>query len=219
MNPNPQINPSNISGGVSNTPLLFFQPFNIIIWLAFFSPIILSIVMLSLSFVFQNFKGFIFLGYLLGTCLIRNYVYVISGSLPLKPDNTICTSIQYSKYGNPTFRSFVFAFTLMYLSMPMFLNGEVNFWIFGGLLGYFFLDMFIKMYKKCVIKTSDLFLNVLLGLASSALIVTLMYAGGSSKFLFFNETSSTKEVCSVAKNQNFKCSIYKSGELVSSINA
>jgi hypothetical protein len=218
MNPNPQINPSNISGGVSNTPLLFFQPFNIIIWLAFFSPIILSIVMLSLSFVFQNFKGFIFLGYLLGTCLIRNYVYVISGSLPLKPDNTICTSIQYSKYGNPTFSSFVFAFTIMYISMPMFLNGEVNFWIFGGLLGYFFLDMFIKMYKKCVIKTSDLFLNVLLGLASSALIVTLMYAGGSSKFLFFNETSSTKEVCSVAKNQTFRCSLFKGGELISSMN-
>jgi hypothetical protein len=219
MNPNPQINPSNISGGVSNTPLLFFQPFNIIIWLAFFSPIILSIVMLSLSFVFQNFKGFIFLGYLLGTCLVRNYVYVLSGSLPLKPDNTICTSIQYSKYGNPTFSSFVFAFTIMYISMPMFLNGEVNFWIFGGLLGYFFLDMFIKMYKKCVIKTSDLFLNVLLGLASSALIVTLMYAGGSSKFLFFNETSSTKEVCSVAKNQNFKCSLYSGGELISSMNS
>ena len=219
MNPNPQINPSNISGGVSNTPLLFFQPFNIIIWLAFFSPIIVSIVMLSLSFVFQNFKGFIFLGYLLGTCLIRNYVYVLSGSLPLKPDNTICTSIQYSKYGNPSFSAFVFAFTIMYISMPMFLNGEVNFWIFGGLLGYAFLDMFIKMYKKCVIKTSDLFLNVLLGLASSALIVTLMYAGGSSKFLFFNETSSTKEVCSVAKNQNFKCSLYRNGELISAMNA
>jgi hypothetical protein len=175
--------------------------------------------MLSLSFVFQNFKGFIFLGYLLGTCLIRNYVYVLSGSLPLKPDNTICTSIQYSKYGNPSFSAFVFAFTIMYISMPMFLNGEVNFWIFGGLLGYAFLDMFIKMYKKCVIKTSDLFLNVLLGLASSALIVTLMYAGGSSKFLFFNETSSTKEVCSVAKNQNFKCSLYRNGELISAMNA
>ena len=218
MNPNPQINPSNISGGVPNAPLLFFQPFNIIIWLAFFSPIIVSVVMLSLSFVFQNFKGFIFLGYLLGTCLIRNYVYVLSGSLPLKSDNTICSSIQYSKYGNPTFSAFVFAFTIMYISMPMFLNGEVNFWIFGGLLGYAFLDMFIKMYKKCVIKISDLFLNVLLGLASSALIVTLMYAGGSSKFLFFNETSSTKEVCSVAKNQTFKCSLFSGGELISSMN-
>ena len=214
---NPQPNPSKVSGGVSNTPLLFFQPFNIVVWFSFFSPIILSVVMLSLSFVFQNFKGFIFLGYLLGVCLIRNYVYMINGSETLKADNTICSSIQYSKYGNPTFSAFVFAFTIMYISFPMFSNGEVNFWIFGGLLAYFFLDMFIKVYKKCVVKTGDLFLNVLLGLASSALIVTLMYAGGSSKFLFFNETSSTKEVCSVAKNQTFKCQVYKDGTLVGNI--
>ena len=215
---NPQPIPSKVSGGVPNSPLLFFQPFNIIIWLSFFSPIILSIVMLSLSFVFQNFKGFIFLGYLLGVCLIRNYVYVLNGAETLKADNTICSSIQYSKYGNPTFSAFVFAFTIMYISFPMFSNGEVNFWIFGGLLAYFFLDIFIKMYKKCVIKTGDLFLNVLLGLASSALIVTLMYAGGSSKFLFFNETSSTKEVCSVPSKQTFRCSLYSGGELISSMN-
>ena len=213
-----QPNPSKVSGGVPNSPLLLFQPFNIIIWLTFFSPIILSIVMLSLSFVFQNFKGFIFLGYLLGVCLIRNYVYMLNGSETLKADNSICSSIQYSKYGNPTFSAFVFAFTIMYISFPMFSNGEVNFWIFGGLLAYFFLDMFIKVYKKCIVKTGDLFLNVLLGLASSALIVTLMYAGGSSKFLFFNETSSTKEVCSVPSKQTFKCSLYKGGELISSKN-
>ena len=214
---NPQPTPSKVSGGVPNSPLLFFQPFNIIIWLSFFSPIILSIVMLSLSFVFQNFKGFIFLGYLLGVCLIRNYVYVLNGAEPLKADNTICSSIQYSKYGNPTFSAFVFAFTIMYISFPMFSNGEVNFWIFGGLLAYFFLDMFIKVYKKCAVKNGDLFLNVLLGLASSALIVTLMYAGGSSKFLFFNETSSTKEVCSVPSKQMFRCQVYKDGSLVGNI--
>ena len=215
---NLQPNPSKVSGGVPNSPLLFFQPFNIIVWLTFFSPIILSIVMLSLSFVFQNFKGFIFLGYLLGVCLIRNYVYMLNGGAELPSDNTICSSIQYSKYGNPSFSAFVFAFTIMYISFPMFSNGEVNFWIFGGLLAYFFLDIFIKVYKKCVVKTGDLFLNVLLGLTSSALIVTLMYAGGSSKFLFFNETSSTKEVCSVPSKQTFRCSIFKGGELISSTN-
>jgi len=217
MNP-PQPNPSKISGGVPNSPLLFFQPFNIIVWLSFFSPVILSVVMLSLSFVFQNFKGFIFLGYLLGVCVIRNYVYMLNGSETLKPDNSICSSIQYSKYGNPSFSAFVFAFTTMYISFPMFSNGDVNFWIFGGLLSYFLLDIFIKIYKKCVIKKSDLFLNILLGLASSALIVTLMYAGGSSKFLFFNETSSTKEVCSVPSKQMFRCSVFRNGELISSTN-
>ena len=216
---NNQTNPSNISGGVQNSPLLFFQPFNVIVWLSFFSPIVLSIVMLSLSFVFQNFKGFIFLGYLLGVCLIRNWIYALNGATTLVPDGKICSSIQYSKYGNPSFSAFVFAFTITYISFPMFLNSEINFWIFGGLLAYFFLDMFIKIYKKCVVKLGDLFLNVLLGISSSALIVSLMYAGVSSKFLFFNETSSTKEVCSVPKEQTFRCSLYKGGELISGFNS
>lgn len=215
----PITTPSNVSGGVQNSPLLLFQPLNIIVFLSFFSPIIISVCMLALSLVFQNFKGFIFLGYLLGVCVIRNYIYMLNKGQAIKSDGSICTSIQYSPYGNSTFSAFVFAFTIMYISMPMFINGEINFYIFGGLLAYFFLDIFIKIFKKCVIQTSDLFINVLLGLTSSALIVSLMYAGGSSKFLFFNETSSTKEVCSVAKNQNFRCSLYKNGELISAMNS
>jgi hypothetical protein len=138
----------------------------------------------------------------------------MAGSEPMINDKTICSSIQYSKYGNPTFSAFVFAFTIMYLSMPMFSNGAVNYWVFISLISYFFLDMFIKIYKKCVIQMNDLFLNVLLGLTSSALIVSLMYAGGSGKYLFFNEISSDKEVCSMPKKQQFKCSVYKNGELV-----
>ena len=63
----------------------------------------------------------------------------------------------------------------------------------------------------------DLFLNVLLGLSSSALFVTLMYAGGSGKYMFFNEVSSTKEMCSQPKKQTFKCSLYKDGSLVGSV--
>jgi hypothetical protein len=63
----------------------------------------------------------------------------------------------------------------------------------------------------------DLFLNVLLGLASGALIVTLMYSGGSGKYLFFNEVSSNKEICYQPKEQNFKCQVFKDGTLVGNI--
>jgi hypothetical protein len=141
----------------------------------------------------------------------------MSGSEPIVNDRTICTSIQYSKYGNPTFSAFVFAFTIMYLSLPMFSNGVVNYWVFISLISYFFLDIFIKLYKKCVINMGDLFLNVLLGVSSSALIVTLMYAGGSGKYLFFNEISSNKEVCYQPSKQNFKCQMYKDGTLISEL--
>ena len=206
------------TGGVQDTPLILFQPFNLIVFLSFYSPIILATSLVGLSFVFQNFKGFIYLGFLLGTCVVREYIYRMAGSNPIVNDRTICTSIQYSQYGNPTFSAFVFAFTIMYLSLPMFANDSVNFWIFSGILVYFCLDMFIKIYKGCILKMGDLFLNVLLGVFSSALIVSLMWTGGSGKYLFFNEVSSNKEICSQPKEQTFKCSLYRNGELISGIN-
>ena len=205
------------TGGVQDTPLILFQPFNLIIFLSFYSPIILATSLVGLSFVSQNFKGFIYLGFLLGACVVWEYIYRMAGSNPIINDRTICTSIQYSKYGNPTFSAFVFAFTIMYLSLPMFANDSVNFWVFSGILVYFCLDMFIKIYKGCILKMGDLFLNVLFGVFSSALIVSLMWTGGSGKYLFFNEVSSNKEICSQPKEQTFKCSVFKDGTLVGSI--
>jgi hypothetical protein len=204
-------------GGVVNTPLKIFQPMNLLVWITFFSPIILATSITSLSFIFQNFKGLIYLGFLLACAIIRNYAYWYGGGEPAENDGTVCTSIQYSKYGNPTFSAFVFAFTIMYLSLPMFSNGAPNFWVFISLIVYFFVDVFIKIYKKCLVSTRDLFLNVLFGLASAGLIVTMMYAGGSGKHLFFNEVSSNKEICYQPKEQTFKCQVYKDGTLVGSI--
>ncbi len=203
-----------MGGDVSESPLKIIQPMNIAIFLSFFSPVIIAISITSLSFVFQNFKGLIYLGFLIGCCVVRNFVYMIAKAKPIVNDKTICTSVQYSKYGNPTFSSFVFAFTIVYLSYPMFSNGSINYWTFLSLIIYFFADMFIKIYKNCIINTGELFLNVLLGAASSAGIVTAMYVGGSGKYLFFNETSSDKEVCYQPSKQTFKCQMYKNGELI-----
>jgi hypothetical protein len=202
----------------TNEPLQLFQPFNAIVYFSFFSPIILATSITSLSFIFQNFKGLIYLGFLIGCCVVRNYVYMIAGGMPIVNDKTICTSIQYSKYGNPTFSAFVFAFTIMYLSFPMFSNSAPNFWVFISLVSYFLIDMFIKLYKKCITNMGDLFLNILLGLSSAALIVTLMYAGGSGDHLFFNEVSSNKDICYQPSKQTFRCKVYKDGELISSMN-
>ena len=211
------------TGGIQEKPLELFQPMNIIIFLSFYSPIILAIGVTGMSFIFQNFKGLIYLGFLIGCCVVRNYVYAMSVSSNKKTtemsggSGDICNSIQFSKYGNPTFSSFVFAFTIMYLSLPMFSNGAPNYWVFSSLVSYFLVDMFIKLYKNCIVKVGDLFLNILLGAASAALIITMMYSGGSGKYLFFNEVSSDKEICYQPKNQTFKCQVFKDGTLVGNI--
>jgi hypothetical protein len=173
--------------------------------------------MLSLSFVFQNFKGFIFIAILLAVSLARHYFYKFNGAQTLVPDGSICTSIQFTEYGNATFSAFVFAFTIMYVAMPMFFNGDYNFYVLAGLLTYFFVDVLIRVSKKCTIQMNELFLNALAGITASAAFVWLMYTGGSSKFLFFNEMSSSKEVCSMPKKQTFKCQVYKDGTLVGNL--
>jgi hypothetical protein len=198
-------------------PLQLFQPMQFVVFLTFFSPIILAVSITSLSFMFQNFKGLIYLGFLLAVCIVRNYIYMLSGSPPIVNDRTICNSVQYSKYGNPTFSAFVFAFTIMYLSMPMFSNGAANLWVFVSLVAYACVDIFIKVYKNCIPKMSDLFLNFLMGLASGAAIVSFMYIGGSGKYLFFNEVSSNKDVCYKPKEETFKCQVFKDGTLVGNV--
>jgi len=204
-------------GGISDNTLELFQPFTLVVFLSLYSPIILASSIVGLSFVFQNFKGFIYLGFLIGCCLIRNWSYMLSGGVPFQNDRSICTIVKYSNYGNPTFSAFVFAFTITYLCIPMFSNGAANFWIFTGLLVYFFLDLFIKTYKKCVSKMGELFINILSGAAAAAVLVTLMYVGGSGNYLFFNEVSSNKDICYQPKQQTFKCQVFKDGTLVGNI--
>jgi hypothetical protein len=206
-----------ISTDSKNKPLKFFQPFNVLVAFSFFSPLIIAVIVTSLSFIFQNFKGLIYLGFLIGFCLVREFIYFANKAKPLVDDGTICTSIQYSPYGNSSFSSFVFAFTITYLSVPMFLNGTANLWIFTALISYFFIDIFIKLKKKCILFISDLFLNVISGIFCGYLIISLMNWGGSSKYLFFNEESSNRVICTQPSTQTFKCKVYKNGELIGNI--
>jgi hypothetical protein len=221
----------NKTGGGPDKSLLLYQPMNILIFLIFNSPLILAIGVTGMSFIFQNPNGLVYLGFLLVACIVRSFTYAylvesppakkIGGDVPMVGGNdvsNICGAITYSPYGNPTFSSFVFAFTIMYLSLPMFSRGAPNYWVFSSLVTYFLVDMFLKLYKGCIVSYGDLFLNVLLGTAFAAAFVTAMYAGGSGKYLLFNEVASNKEICTQPKTQTFKCNLYKNGELVSALN-
>jgi hypothetical protein len=205
------------AGYMTDSTFQLFHPNNLLVFLSFFSPIILATSITGMSFIFQNFKGLIYLALLIFCCIFRSFAYMTYGANPVVNDGTICSTIQYSKYGNPTFSAFVFAFSIMYLSFPMFANNSVNYWIFIPLITYFFVDMFVKIYNKCVVQLGDLFLNVLIGAISSACIVYTMYAAGFGKYLFFNEMSSNKEICYQPSKQTFKCSLYSNGTLVSEL--
>ena len=199
-------------------PLKIYNPFSLIVFLSFFSPIILVASILSLSFMFQNLKGIIYLLFLLGALFAREFIYYVlpNNSAVKQTGNDVCSSVIYSPNGNATFSAFVMSFTMMYLFLPMFTHGSPNFLIFSALLIYFFMDIGIKYYEGCFTSNVALLLNILVGAGISAAIVATMSVS-SSQYLFFNEVSSNKEICSMPSTQTFKCNVFKNGELVGTV--
>lgn len=200
----------------STLPLPMFNPMSLVLLFSFYSPVILSISLLSVSFFHQNFKGIIYLAFLLGCCLFRYFVYMsTSKEVSNNSGNqTLCNVVQFSKYGNATFSMFVFGFVLAYIFIPMFVNNSVNFIVLIGLIVYCFTDIFIKMTNNCIQSKFEVTMNFFSGLILSGLIVGCMYMGGLSKYLFFNEMQSNKEICNMPSKQTFKCQVYKNGELI-----
>jgi len=200
-------------------PLLMYKPYNLAVLLTFYSPLIVSISIISLSFVFQNFKGLIYLVWLIIFTCIRSFCIELSGSKPLNfSENDLCTMIQYSKYGNNTFSMFFISFSLFYICAPMFINKDINYFLLSGFIFYYLLDLGIRYYSKCINVISSVILDTLLGVLCGVISTMTMYSTKTQQYLFFNETSSTKDICSLPSKQTFKCSLYKNGELVSSSN-
>ena len=206
----------NQNGGITNEPFKIIQPYNLAVIMTLLSPMIITVIILSISFVFQNFKGLIYLLWLILLVCCRNFIFEMAGISNIVTESSICDSIKYSNYGNSTFSMFFIAFSLVYFCTPMVLNNEANYWVIGGFMFYLILDIWIRFYIKCI-KNNDIsfvILNLVLGIFSGIIATTIMYSTNTQKYLFFNEASKNKEVCSMPKQQTFHCSVYKNGELI-----
>jgi hypothetical protein len=196
--------------------LKILQPSNILILLTFYSPILVAVAVLSWGVIMQSVKGFVYLLFMLAMSVLREFAYVASGNTEAPGANAVCNAISFSKHGNNTFSTFMLSFTIVYLCMPMFINASVN-WIFVGVcITGFITDMGVRSgVTGCTSSMSAVFLNIVAGLVLAMAIVGTMTANGGEKFLFFNEIQSDSVVCSRPTKQQFKCAVYKNGELLS----
>jgi hypothetical protein len=207
-----------------NTPLLIYQPQILAVMLVFYSPIIVALLVFSMSFIFQNFKGIIYLLWVIIFSWMRSIVPMPDRDASQPSQNQprdICNIIKYSSnsnFGNATFSAFFITFTMVYMCGPMVMNKEMNYWVLSAFLFYLFLDIGVRSYFGCV-KYTYAFLDIVLGFAAGSLALTAMYSAKLYNYMFFNETSSTKDICSMPSKQTFKCAVYKNGQLVGSTNA
>jgi hypothetical protein len=196
-----------------------------ILALVIFSPMIIPIALCSISIAQQNTNCLFYLVALLLSLMIRNYVIGkgdITNTLIDESSAEICHAINYgSLNGNMTLSLFLVSFTIMYLYTPGYAKlSQTNIGLLVFLVVYAILDIMVKKNLGCFkIKTTNfmgLFFNILGGSIAGYIAVTILYTLNLTNYLYFNMLSSNAMTCSVPKQQTFKCSVYKNGQILSS---
>jgi len=193
------------------------NPWKLIEFMSVFSPVILALIVFSMTFIFQSPKGFIFLIIFLIISGLREFVLYLMNAPKFFAKGDFCTMVQYGQYSNVGYIVFIATFTFIYLFTPMFYNNDYNYLALGGYLTYFIIISWLLMNQGCM-KIVDVFLNMFSGGVVGVLVLGAIMSLGLKDYLVFNEVSSSKEVCTMPKKQTFKCSVYKNGELVGSSN-
>jgi len=177
--------------------------------------------LVTLSLFMQNFKGFIYLAFLIAISLLRFGFLKFFTKFYNKKESTQstiniedCDKLKFLGYGNANFTIFILVFSFTYIIIPMIYNKSFNWFIISLYLALIFLDGYLK--SNCI-ENIPYLLHILTGAGLAILIVMLFYIGGSGKYLFFNEINSSKDVCYRPNTQTFKCSLYKDGTLITEL--
>lgn len=201
--------------------------------LSFYSPLIISFSTLMLSIFTQTLeKAFAFF-----ICVfIITFVRIIgikgltSGLNNNNAQNQIpqicLTGLTQSFIPHDVlYSTYILSFSLMYFVLPMILVSKqhninaINYGVLAFFISYIALDLFVKKSLFCIgsLFSSNVIGNLLSGLGLGAFIVVIMYGTSLKQYLYMNELNSNKEVCSTKAKQQFRCSVYKNGELVGNV--
>lgn len=198
----------------------------------YYSPLILTIIVVMIGFVFQTYVILIYLGAIIVFAAIRNYLIIPIANHYVnfkdkfnlfqsklqsqgKKRSTYCNIYDYNKTGTG-FVIFYATFTIVYILLPMIMFSTYNFYIFAPLLIYL---LFICIYNVFIDYCVDMFMasfEFIYGLTTALLVVLSVSYSGNDKLLLLSPLDPNSNFCSMPNNQTFKCSVYKNGELVSS---
>jgi hypothetical protein len=199
------------------------NPLDIFYFLVFYSPLFISLFIFSSGFVYQNYKGLIYLFFLIVVVAMRSFYLKNSTQSDEYKSweeklNLTCNTGKFTKYGHPGFNLFVIAFSFMYVSLPMMLNHDINYLVFGVFTLCLGADIGIRYMRfKCLKDVKQILSNISTGALFGILVVLTLYSFNLSQYLFFNELSSNSEICKAQTKQKFKCTVSNNGQVVGTI--
>ena len=143
---------------------------------------------------------------------------VVKADTPLPSNyNELCKTWGWNFYDDayyrPSLATYFIVFTAMYNIVPMFMNSNVNYWFMFFLILVFALDSVVnyginKCYSVASYTLASVF-GLIVGGVSSALINT-----ADPSLMLFGDIPSNRQSCGRTSNKNFKCLVYKNGQLI-----
>ena len=116
-------------------------------------------------------------------------------------------------YNAPSLSGAILSFSSTYLIYPMVINNQHNYSLLVFLIAITGINIVTEYNQKCS-DIMGLVLGLLVGIFFGLLYYTLLYISTSSKFVYFADTISNNVQCSKPTNQQFKCQVYRNGEVI-----
>lgn len=197
---------------------------NIFQFISFIAPSLIAFFLLMGSVFNQDLKAFVYLaGTLFAACINRIAQHMI-GSQPDDSRPVVCSFFEgvfpFKLFGTeistqPSPSSMFIAFTTTYLVLPMYYNNIINYPILITFISFFAINAWTNIINRCTPLTGTI-LGALIGIITGLTWFSLFHSSGLDKLLYFSETVSNKVMCEKPTEQQFKCSVYKNGEIISS---
>ena len=118
---------------------------------------------------------------------------------------------------------FLIAYTFVYLLMPMIYSKNMNYAIIFLFVAFYLGDVLGRKYIQIpgvILQNMNpvgVTIGTLCGVVYGIICFFIIYKAGDKYLYFSTSTSSTGEYCSKPANQQFKCNVYKNGQLISTI--
>lgn len=193
---------------------------NLFQFLSLISPFLLGFFLIMTSVFNQDIKAFVYLGGILFATIINVFLMNIikqpSSDLQKPICNLVNMPFSMSVYNAPALNSMYIAFTMAYLFLPMFATNQINYGLISFITILFIIDAVNKVMNLCT-NYIGIFTGLFVGLLMGSLWYTIFKSSGNSNLLYFDEVTSNKVYCAKPKNQTFKCSVYKNGELIKTL--
>jgi len=182
-------------------------------------PIYITFFLIMTSIFNQDVKGFFWLACVAVGLGIANVIHdVCIQPKPILLAGGFATPMVpvlewVNRYPSLSLSSFFITFTFIYLALPMQKNNDWNFFVILGFLILYVVDIYSKPFQTSL----GIFLGSTMGAIYGLLCYWFATTIGGDSLVYFNIISSNNVYCSRPKKQQFKCYVYKNGQVISSV--